>query len=182
MAALAGGHLRHLRGRTLRQTQTSTGDGNGRALMNTDSETRCVVHGSNRGGVGWIDLNDLHTGTKCRRLDISNSLVVREAGEHAGAAGSFILQSRLFLHKLEALDDKWFARSPGGFDGLFHGIAKDGLGLPLPLAVGNTRNVLAADEVAVAVHFREHELSGIDVDADRTQASVRNPCDPYSFR
>jgi hypothetical protein len=55
-------------GRTLRQSQTSTGDGYGRALMNTNSVAMRVVHRSDRRGIRRIYFYHFHPGSKGRRL------------------------------------------------------------------------------------------------------------------
>ncbi len=55
---MARGQLAHPHGRTLGQIQSSTGDGQGRALMCTDSKTSRVVHHSHGcgiyAGLRWI--------------------------------------------------------------------------------------------------------------------------------
>jgi hypothetical protein len=70
MAVSAGRHLRHPHRRTLRQTQTSTGDGSRRALMNADPKTSRVVYRPDRGRIGRVDRDDFHPRTKRRRLQV----------------------------------------------------------------------------------------------------------------
>src|SRR5215469_1547332 len=180
MTALAGGQSRYPRRRTLRQTQTSTGDSDSRALMNTDSATNRIVHGPEGGGVRGIDLHDLDTRAKRRGLQILNGLVVGEAGEHPGSPASLIFQSRLLLPKLQAFEHDGLARLNRRFHGLFHGVANNGFRLFSGLAISDAGKVLAADEIAETVHLRHYQLIGVHVNANRAQAFVRNSFDPSS--
>jgi hypothetical protein len=80
MITVAVGHLPHPHGRTLRQTQTSTGYGYRRAaLMNADSQTSRIVHGSNRRRIRRVHLNDFHTRAKRRRFQVLDRLFIRKA-------------------------------------------------------------------------------------------------------
>jgi hypothetical protein len=79
MITVAAGHLPHPHGRTLRQIQTSTGYGNRRALMNADSQTSRIVHGSNRRRICRVHLNDFHTRAKRRRFQVLDRLFIRKA-------------------------------------------------------------------------------------------------------
>src|SRR5215469_15145262 len=177
MTAFAGGHSRYPRRRTLRQTQTSTGDGDSRTLMNTDSATDRIVHGPQGGGVGGMDLDDLDPRTKPRRLQILNGLVVGEAGEHPGSPASLIFQSRLLLPKLQAFDDDGLVRLDRCSHGLFHSVAQNGFRLFSPLAISDAGKVLAADEIAETVQLRHYQLIGVHVNANRAQPLVRNSFD-----
>src|SRR5215469_3187750 len=54
-------------------------------------------------------------------------------------------------------------------------MADHGLGLLSPLAVSRAGNVFAALEVTAMVDFGEHQLIGIEVEADGTQSLAGNP-------
>src|SRR5215469_2954512 len=180
MTALAGGQSRYPRRRTLRQTQTSTGDSDSRALMNTDSATNRIVHGPQGGGVRGIDRHDLDTRAKRRGLQILYGLVVGEAGEHPGSPASLIFQSRLLLPKLQTFDDDGLVRLDRHFDCLFHGVAQNGFRLFSRLAVSDAGKVLAADEIAETVQLRHYQLIGVNINADRAPPLVRNSFDQGS--
>src|SRR5215471_10832631 len=153
MAAATGRHSRYPYRRTLRQTQTPTGDSNSCALVNADPKTSRVVYRSDGGGIGGIDLEDLYSRPKRRRSQRLNSLPVGKTRKHAGSSPARIFQSCLLFRKVQAFDDQGLARANRNGHHLFHGIAHHGLGLRSPLAVSNRGNVFAALEIAATVEF-----------------------------
>ncbi len=94
---MARGQLAHPHGRTLGQIQSSTGDGQGRALMCTDSKTSRVVHHSHGCGIRGIALDHLDARAEGRGHQVLKDQAVGKTRKHTTAPRSLTFQCCFFL-------------------------------------------------------------------------------------
>ena len=166
MATVSNRHNAGSNGRTFGETQSPSGNGQGRALMNADALSLGVVHRSDHGRIGRIDLDHFDAVTKARRTDSLAYLVARERADHSRLARFGLLQFRLLSCKVQRFHHHRLAGLPRPSRNLDAGITDQGLRLPGCLAIEIEVEPATVYPVAEPVCLGHGQVIGIDVDAD----------------